>query len=427
MSTKMEGLKREIGTLGLASTFVNFIVGAGIYALPAYVAISIGSAALLAFVICGILITLIMLCFAEIGTKITVSGGPYAYIQQAFGKYAGFLSNITFWFGYAVLADAAIANAMVDMLATQFPIFQNSIMRAGFFFIMFGTFALVNIRGVKQGVNLIKTLTAIKLLPLIFLVLYGIFFIDVENLAISEFPTTSSLGEACILLFFAFGGGEGALSASGEIRNPGKTIPKGILIGILGVILLYMAIQMVCQGVLGPELGNFQEAPLAETLKRVIGPVGAILMIYAAAFSIFSTLSGSVNQYPRVLYAGARDRVLPGFLSKIHTKYLTPMNGIIVYALLDFIVSVAGGFKGLAIISSAALLLIYFGVVAANIKLRKMDSGGFKLIGGITIPAISLIIISWFLFQLSSNEWIAVLIFMALLSIIYLLKVKLSK
>ncbi|MDH3650990.1 MAG: amino acid permease [Saprospiraceae bacterium] len=99
---------------------VNFIFGAGIFALPALVVITLGRTSILAYIICSLLILMIMLCFAEIGSQVTVSGGPYAYIQAAFGSYIGFLANILFWFGYCVLADAAIANAMADMLALKF-------------------------------------------------------------------------------------------------------------------------------------------------------------------------------------------------------------------------------------------------------------------------------------------------------------------
>ena len=417
-----EHLNRAIGVQGLAATFVNFIVGAGIYALPAYVAIAVGNSAIYAYAICGALIAMIMLCFAEIGSKVTESGGPYLYIKAAFGPYWGFLANITFWFGYAVLADAAIANAMVDMLSIEFAVFNQPFYRALFFAVMFGTFAIINIRGIKYGVGMIKLLTGIKLIPLIVLVVYGIFFIEGQNYNSMGLPDSVSLGEACILLFFAFGGGEGALSASGEIKSPGKTIPRGILFGITSVIVLYISIQMVAQGILGNELANFTEAPLAETMKRMIGPVGGIIIIYAAAFSIFSTLSGSVTQYPRILYAGARDGFLPSFLGSINSKYLTPVNGIITYAVLDFVVSISGGFQSLAIISSAALLLIYFGVVAANLKLQSSSSQGFKLIGGPIIPIIALIAIVWFLFQLSIDDWKTTIIFMAVLSFIYIVK-----
>ncbi len=420
-----EHLKRAIGVQGLAAGIVNLIVGAGIYALPALVAVYLGNSSILAYLVCGTLIMMIMLCFAEIGSQVTVSGGPYAYIQAAFGPYVGFLANVLFWFGYGVFADAAIANAMVDMLAIKIPALREELFRALFFLVMFGTFAAINIVGVKYGVRLVKLLTLIKLLPLVGLVLVGVFWIQPENLAFGAFPAAESLGQASILLFFAFGGGEGALSTSGEIRRPYWTIPRGILLGVGSVIMLYLSIQLVSQGLVGAELANYPEAPLAEVANRIIGSTGGALMVFAAAVSIFGTLSGTIMQFPRILYAGSRQGLVPAYLSKVHHRYATPFLAIATYALLDLIFSIFGGFQQLAVISSAALLLIYLGVVAATIRFRlakrEVDGEVFRIPGGLTVPLLSVVVISWFLFQLPAREWVAVGIFFAVLTVIFLL------
>ena len=420
---KEEGLKREIGTLGLAAGVVNFIVGAGIFVLPAAVAIILGGSSLIAYVICGALILMIMLCFAEVGSKVTVSGGPYAYIQEAFGPFAGFLANNLFWFGYAALADAAIANAMIDMLAIEFTFLSESLYRTLFFLIIYVGFAWINIRGVKNGVNMVKMLTFVKLIPLVALVALGVFWVEGENLRFEGWPSSMKLGEACVLLFFAFGGGEGALSASGEIKEPNKTVPRGLLLGVGGVVILYILIQIVTQGVIGSEIVNYNEAPLAELATRIIGSSGGVILLFAAAISIFSTLSGSVMSYPRILYAGSKEGLAPSFLSKIHPTYASPYWAIIVYSILVFGLSTFGGFKKLAIVSSIILLLIYLGVVLATIRLRYREDidekETFKIAGGITIPVICVITIIWFLAQSTMTEVNGVLIFIAVLSVLY--------
>lgn len=123
--THPEILPRKIGILGLAANAINLTIGSGIFVLPAVVAVSLGAASILAYVICGVLVTLILLCFAEVGSKVTSAGGAYAYVETAFGPFAGFLTNSLFWFGYALMADAAIANALVDTLSVLFPVFKN--------------------------------------------------------------------------------------------------------------------------------------------------------------------------------------------------------------------------------------------------------------------------------------------------------------
>ncbi|GAO30264.1 amino acid permease [Geofilum rubicundum] len=105
-----EGLKRKIGAWGLSANLVNIVVGAGIFVLPAIVAEGLGPASILAYLLCGVLLFLIMLCFAEAGSKVTSSGGAYAYIEAAFGKYPGFITSVLFLLS-CMTADAAVANA----------------------------------------------------------------------------------------------------------------------------------------------------------------------------------------------------------------------------------------------------------------------------------------------------------------------------
>ncbi|MDH3247154.1 MAG: APC family permease [Saprospiraceae bacterium] len=421
-----EQLKREIGVQGLAAGVVNFIVGAGIFVLPALVATILGGSSILAYLVCGLLLLMIMLCFAEMGSQVVVSGGPYAYIEAAFGPFIGFLSNILFWFGYCVLADAAIANAMADMLALKIPLLLDPTYRGIFFFIVFALFAWINITGVKHGMRLVKTLTLIKLTPLVLLVIVGVFWIELENLEFGPWPSSLSLGEAAILLFFAFGGGEGALSTSGEIKRPQFTIPRGLLLGVGSVITLYICIQLVSQGVIGPDLINYKEAPLAEVASRIIGPGGLSILVLAAAISIFGTLSGSIMQYPRILYAGGRKGSAPKYLAAVHAKFSTPYLAIITYALFDFLFAISGGFQQLAVISSAALLLTYLGVVLATVKFRLKNkdktSDAFRMPGGLLLPILSIVVILWFLSQLAVRELVGVLIFFVVLTVIYLAK-----
>ncbi len=425
-----DGLKREIGVLGLAANTLNRTIGAGIFVLPALVANILGETSILAYIFCGLLMMIIMLCFSEIGSQITVTGGAYAYIHAAFGPYAGFLANSMFWF-VGILADAAVANAMADTLSIYFETLTYPVNRAIFFFVVFGSFTSINILGVKYGDNVVKINTFIKLIPLALLIIAGFFGSSSENLHWHSFPSIQKLGEASLLLFFAFGGGEASLNVSGEIKNPKKIVPLGILSGMGAVILLYMLIQTISQGVLGADLALQKQAPLAAVADKVLGKFGSTLMIVGAAFSMFAALSGSILSYPRVIFAGAGKGWMPAFMSKVHPKFATPYWAIISYAFFDFIFSISGGFKDLAIIASASLLSIYMGVVLATIKLRLQQkhtqTNSFKLPFGITIPIISAISILWFLSNLAFKEMQSLGIFLLILSIIYLIILFLGK
>jgi basic amino acid/polyamine antiporter, APA family len=422
-SSNNEGLRREIGILGLAANTLNRTIGAGIFVLPAFVASFLGETSILAYLFCGFLMMLIMLCFSEIGSKITVTGGAYAYIHAAFGPYAGFLANTMFWF-VGILADAAIANAMADTLSVFLPMLTQFSVRVLFFLMVFGLFTYINVLGVKHGDNIVKITTLIKLIPLVFLIIAGFFGTSIENLKWHSMPSISKLGEASLLLFFAFAGGEASLNVSGELKNPQKVVPLGILSGMGAVVLFYILIQTVSQGVLGADLVNQSEAPLAAVANKLIGPFGSTLMVIGAAFSMFAALSGSVLSYPRVIFAGANKGWMPAIMGKIHPKFATPYLAIITYAGLDFIFSISGGFKELAVIASASLLTVYLGVVLATIKLRLTEEtkvDGFRLPVGITIPILATISIIWFLSNLAIKEISSLAIFLVVLTVIYFL------
>lgn len=418
-----EGLKREIGLWGLVSNSINIIVGAGIFILPVLIAERLGTASIWAYVICGILMMFIMLCFAEVGTKITRTGGAYSYIEDAFGKYAGFLTTNIFIFGAAIMANAAVANGLADTLAYFLPFFKIQIVRVLFFAVMFGGLAYLNVIGVSKAIMMVKFTTIIKLSPLILIALFGWFSVTPSNLAWTSGHSVPDLGEMSLILIFAFVGAETALNVGGEIINPKKTIPKGVILSVLIVIILYILIQMTVQGVLGKSITEFRDAPLAETARIMIGPVGASIVIIGASFSMFGNISGMVLNMPRVLFAAARDNVIPPkALAKIHPEFFTPYIAIISYSCLGFIFASIGEFKQLAILSSASYLLIYLGVVLSVIKFRIIglnEEGSYNVPGGYFLPGLSALVIIWLLSNLPMNELRAMVIFITLLTVIY--------
>ena len=411
-STQKEGLVRVIGVWALGLGVVNMVVGAGIFVLPGVVAAELGSAAILAYLACSVTVALVFLCFAEVGSRVSRSGGAYAYVEEAFGPFAGFVASILFWFGYTILADAAITVIMVDSMAVAFPILDEAIPRAVFIIALLAILAAVNVRGVVAGVRLYIFNTLAKLVPLLLLLGAGLFVLNLENLAIPEWPSPASIGAGTILLFFAFSGAESALNASGEIRNPARTVPLGLLFGLGGLLLLYVGLQTVAQGVLGAELANNTEAPLVAVATEVFGGWGGKMLIAGAVISIYATLSGDMLGGPRVVFASALDDNLPAFLGKVHPKYKTPHASIIFFAAVICVFALSGTFQYLAVVASGSLLLIDLGVSLAVLRLRKRDGlpkdGEFRLPFGPLIPVLSCAIVIWLLLQMPLNEAVSV-------------------
>ncbi|MEP1085746.1 amino acid permease [Algoriphagus sp.] len=417
-------LKREIGLWGLSANIVNIIVGAGIFVLPAIVAEIMGSSGVIVYLFCGFLIALVMLCFAEAGSKVARSGGGYAYVETAFGPYPGFLAAVFMVIGSA-LSDAAVANALVQLMGLAFPSFTHPLIRVLVLLLIFSGLAYLNVIGVKQGIGLVKINTVAKLTPLVLLIFFSWKDVSFSNLYWETAPTFENFGAASLILFFAFQGGDAGLTVGGEIKNPQKTVPKAIFIGITFVLFLYILIQTVSQGVLGDELPANTEAPLAAVANIVFGPIGYSLLLITAGVSMFGMLSGEILNMPRVVFGLASDRIIPlDRLAAIHPKFKTPYLSILLYAGIGFTLAAVGGFRQLAVIASASMLLVYFGVTLSVIKLRRMDKGSgesFKIPFGYTVPILAAGIILFFLSNLTGYEKTGILIFIAVLTTIYFL------
>jgi len=425
MKQEKEGLDREIGFLGLSSNIINTIIGSGIFVLPAIIAASLGAASILAYVFCGILITLLMLCVAEMSSKITSTGGVYIYIEKTFGAYSGFLT-----FGLMLLASVtavgAIANAIVNILFEVIPLLKGEMVRILLFVLMFYGLGYINVLGVKKGVGFVKLITLIKIAPLLLLVLIGFKDVQIANLIWETAPSMQEIGSASLILYFAFTGASTALSVSGEVRNPQKTIPRAILFSIFIVGVIYVAVQSVSQGVLGSTLPSFEENPLGAVANHIFGPIGFTLLTIGAGVSMFGSTSSMILSCPRILFAASTTQVIPiKVLSRIHSSYHTPHIAIISFVSLCFIFALFGGFKALAVVSSASALIVSLGLSLATIKLRRngmFETGGetFKIPGGYIIPMLSVLVILWFLSNLSEDKLWGIGLYMAILTGAYL-------
>jgi basic amino acid/polyamine antiporter, APA family len=421
-----EGLKREIGTWGIFLNVINNTIGSGIFLLPAIIAGFLGPASILVYIGCGILFLLVMLCYAEISSQVSSSGGTYVYIEEAFGPYAGFLANTIFWFGTGVFVMAALVNGMGDILSVAFPVFANNLFRAAAFFVLIALCAWLNIRGVKQGIALIKLITIIKLVPVLLLVIVGFFHLNTANLRIETMPSFRDFGAVSLILFFTFAGGESVLNISGEMKNPRRTAPLGLLFGLLATILIFCAIQIVAQSTLGTSLAQYKEAPLAEVASRLFGPWAHKIIIAASVIAIAGILTSLPLVFSRVMFAGAKNNLLPTILGKVHPRYATPANAIIAFSAIAWLVAISGGFRQLAIIVSASLLLLYTAVVLATIRFRFKETAtlaSFKIPGGLTVHIAALVALGWFIAQLEKKELVGTAIFVGALSILYVIRV----
>jgi APA family basic amino acid/polyamine antiporter len=391
---------------------INYMIGAGIFVLPAIVAARVGGAAPVIYVICAIAMAMILLCFADAGSRVSLSGGTYAYAEVAFGPFIGFVVATSLWFGSCVLASAAVANVFVDTLSQISPRFGEPVIRNGVLIFVYAALAAINIRGVKIGSSVVQTVTVAKLTPLLILVGVGLFAVNAGNLAWPGMPPAGEVARTSIILIFAFLGIESALTPSGEVREPARTVPRAIFAALVLVTLLYMGIQIVAQGVLGPELATNTKAPLAETAKRVLGSGGQMLVILGTAISTFGYVAGDMLAAPRGIYALGRDRLLPAAIGSVHPRYRTPHIAILIHAVLCLGFALSGSFEKLVVLSVIATLIVYLICCLAAIQLRRRDirdegAVPFRIAGGPVIPLIASAIVIWLMTASTRQEVLA--------------------
>ncbi len=420
--SKEQGLRRVIGPLVLAATIVNITVGGGIFRLPQDAAARLGAAAPVAYIACAVAMGLIALCIADAGSRVSLTGGPYAYIEVAFGRYVGFLAGVLLWL-LGTMAFAAVSVVFAGNVGELIPSVATTTGQVLFLAALFSILALVNIRGVRQGARLATVATIAKLAPLIFLAVAGAFFVRQENLAMQRLPATGEVARASILLIFAFSGIETALTPSGEVRDTARTVPRAILLAMLTITVLYLAIQLVAQGILGPALATATPAPLAEAAGVAFGPSGRTLLLLGASISMFGYVSGMILAVPRALYAFARDGVLPARLATIHPRHATPYVAIAAQTFIVLILAASSSFEPLAIMANLATLVLYALCCAAAWQLRRRgvrtDGVPFKMPLGSLLPALGIVLIVWFLTSITFAEWRALIIVLAVASLLY--------
>jgi basic amino acid/polyamine antiporter, APA family len=422
-------LQRVIGMRGLAAAIFNITVGAGIFVLPAHAAGQLGAAAPLAYVVCAVATALVALCFAEAGSRVPQTGGPYAYVEAALGPFVGYLCGVLLWLGIT-LAMAAVAMVFRDALAALVPALKGTVPRVVVPVALIAAFALVNVRGAASGSRLSGISTLAKIVPLLAFVIIGLPHIQTANLTMSSLPPLGQVGETGLLLMFAFFGMESALQISGEVTNPARSVPRAIALGLGGVGLLYIAVQLVAQGVLGPALAapETAQAPLAAAAQRFAGTGGARLILIAMILSTFGFMTATMLSTPRTLYALAADGFLPRPLARVHPAHLTPHVAIAVQAVVVCGIALTGTYVKLAVVADVAILLVYLACCVGAGRLRRLgvgaDSTPFLMPAGSVVPWVAAALIVGLLARASAEAWFLTGAVAAVASLLYLVRAR---
>lgn len=405
MTVEPEPLRRELSRLAIGVLAINGIVGAGIFGLPADAARLTGAFSPLIFVVCGLLMSTVMLTFAQASSYFQGTGGPILYTQTAFGPFAGFQTGWLLYVGRAT-SLAANANLLATYLGAFVPGADQGAGRVAVIVALALLFAALNVVGVRQGIGSVMALTVLKFIPLVVFGAIGLAWLRPEAFAGAALPGYTTFGEAVLLVFYAFIGFEGALIPAGESKNPKRDMPRALVATAGIATLLYVLVQTVAVGVL-PDLAA-SKRPLADAAGVMLGAAGVYMISAGAVISILGNYAASVLSAPRMTYALARDGSLPRWFALVHERFRTPHVSVIFYCALAVTVGLTGTFAELAVMSSLARLLGYAATIATVPRLRKMfgaEETAFRLPGGLAIPVTAFAICLWLVSQV---KWEAV-------------------
>lgn len=401
-----EGLSRDIRKWDLVALLVNVTVGAGIFKLPADVQKAVGNYSLAAFVACAVVIALIALCFAEVASRFTGTGGPYLYAKETFGSPLGFLVGWLMWLT-RLAGFATLLLVIVSYLGYFWPPAESGLPRIAIIIGLVLVLTVINLIGVKQSARTSDIFTVSKLIPLLVFVAVGLFFINRSSFTLEAGTDFGSFSAAVFILIYAFSGFEAVLINTGEIREPKRVIPFALIVALGFAVALFLLIQIVCIGTL-PGLANSQR-PLAEASAAFLGSWGPTLISAGALVSVFGTLNVIMLACSRLPFAMATHGQLPPALARVHPRFRTPHVSIVVSALAILAFALPGTFIYAVKFTVITRVIVYASTCVALPILRRRArtdaSPSFEVPGGTLIAVVCVLMCLWLL---GNSGWVEI-------------------
>jgi len=380
-------LVRAIGRWSMAALVINSIIGSGIFGLPSDLARLLGNASPYAVLIAGGAMGVIMACFAEVASRFTQTGGPYLYSRVAFGRLVGIEMGWMLWL-VRLTAPAANASLFVIYLREFWPRAMDPFPRLCVLTLLIGILAVTNLRGVRAGAEMSNIFTVAKLVPLFLVAIAGAVYVLNHQQVSNATPTSAgahSWLKAILILGFAYGGFEAALTPMSEATNPRRDTTFGLFAALITCTALYTVIQWVVVKALADPAHS--ERPLAEVARLAMGNAGAALIAVGALVSIYGYLSANMLAVPRLTFALAEQQDFPAIFAAVHPRFRTPYFSILVFATLVWLFALLGNFTWNVTLSAAARLFCYGAGCAALPVLRREQPGGARF----QLPAGSLL------------------------------------
>ena len=368
-------LQKSLGIAAALSTVVGMVIGGGVFFKPQAVYTLTGGApglGILAWIIAGIMTITAGLTAAEVSAAIPKTGGMMVYIEEIYGKKLGFLTG---WM-QTVLFFPATAAAIAVMFGQQAALLLNNSslvmpMSIGVILLI----GILNTFGSKTSGAIQTVSTVCKLIPLVLIIVFGFIKGSGDNpimnpLVAEGIRPMGIIGQLLVAILFAYDGWINVGALAGEMKNPGKDLPKAIIGGLSIVMAINVVINLAYLWVLpASELAQYA-SPASIVAEKIFGPVGGKLINVGILVSVFGCLNGYLLTGPRIPYTLANQKLLPATFGKLN-KNGVPANATLFMVVLSVIYALSGQFNLLSDLSMFAIWAFYTLTFIGVIKLRK--------------------------------------------------------
>jgi amino acid transporter len=355
---------RHLGRLRLVALGINSVIGGGIFILPAEVTRLLGSSAIFAYVVAGLVVIGVGLALASLSSRHEMSGGPYVYVHRVFGEFAGFQVGWLFCLA-RLTAMAGLVNGFGRYLGALLPWAATPFGRALVIIGCSVAITTINMIGIRQTSSASNLFTVAKVVPLVVLAIAGLFFLRLENLVPVPVEPMSFV-RAVLLLIWAFSGFEILTVPAEESLRPRRDMPFALIATILTVCAIYLPVHLVAAGMLD-NLAS-EQAPLATVAGILAGPAGRYAMTFIAATSMAGCALLSLVGGTRLMYSMSSARQLPYWMGSLDARWRTPVRATLIFGVLGTALAIASAFSTLAAISAGTRLLVYLACCCACLR-----------------------------------------------------------
>ncbi len=380
-------LVRRLGLFDATMLVMGGIIGSGIFMNPYVVARQVSTPFLIlgVWAFGGLIALIAAFIWAELAALRPEVGGQYAYLREAFHP------SVAFLYGWALLlviqsggmAAVAVTFARYFLELTQLPLSGNQVAA-----LVLAALTLINCLGVRAGGTVQSFLMVLKIVAILALIVCGLLLATPQPQGpVNATPPMSldfltAIGAAMVPVLFSYGGWQTASFVAGEIREPQRNLPRALLIGVIGVVILYLLVNVACLYVLGPEGLAKTTTPASDVMRVALGPVGAKLIAAGIAISTLGFLSQGMLTAPRVYFAMADDGLFFKSVARVHSQTHVPIVAIALQGLLAIVIAFWGRYE--EILSYVVSVdFIFFGLTALCLfRLRRRDkTTGFRVPG----------------------------------------------